>query len=211
MNREVLFQTFAFEKANTRAIQALGLDRATARVLDVGCGSGAGLLSFVRWGFASEGLSGIDLDADRVAKARTDVPAADIRLGDASRMEFADETFDLVFESTMFLQMTDDGLAASIAREMIRVTRRDGFIVLADWRYGKPRNPDFLAVSRARIARLFDVGTATRLVRMERGALIPPVGRFLSKHLPSLYFAVQSMLPVLVGQTTTVLRKVAPG
>ena len=36
-NREVLFQAFAFEKANTRAIQSLGIDRSTARVLDVGC------------------------------------------------------------------------------------------------------------------------------------------------------------------------------
>jgi SAM-dependent methyltransferase len=206
-NREVLFQAFAFEKANTRAIQSLGLDRSAALVLDVGCGSGAGLMSFVRWGFAPANLSGIDMNAERVAHAREAVPGADVRIGDASRMDFADESFDLVFESTMFLQMTDETLASSIAREMIRVTRRSGFIVLADWRYGKPRNPEFAAVSPARITRLFDCGRATSLVRAERGALIPPVGRFLSRSLPGLYFAAQSLLPFLVGQVTTVLRR----
>lgn len=209
MNREVLFQTFAFEKANTRAIQSLGLDRARAKVLDVGCGSGAGLMSFMRWGFPSGSLTGIDLDTARVAHARAELPGADIRAGDASRMEFGDGSFDLVFESTMFLQMTNDALARSIAREMIRVTRDNGFIVIADWRYGRPRNPDFSAVSRSRIARLFDVDTATAVIRTERGALIPPVGRFLSRVLPSLYFPVQSLMPFLVGQTTTVLRKKA--
>lgn len=209
MNREVLFQTFAFEKANTRAIQSLGLDRARAKVLDVGCGSGASLMSFMRWGFPSGSLTGIDLDTARVAHARAELPGADIRAGDASRMEFGDGSFDLVFESTMFLQMTNDALARSIAREMIRVTRDNGFIVIADWRYGRPRNPDFSAVSRSRIARLFDVDTATAVIRTERGALIPPVGRFLSRVLPSLYFPVQSLMPFLVGQTTTVLRKKA--
>ena len=205
MNREVLFQTFAFEKANTRAIQSLGLDRSATRVLDVGCGSGAGLLSFLRWGFPPENLTGIELDARRVEAAKRELPAVDIRLGDASRMEFADDSFDLVFESTMFLQMTDGTLAKSIAREMVRVTR--GFIVLADWRYGKPRNPDFAAVSPSRIADLFDVGGSTEVIRRENGALIPPVGRFLSRSIPSLYFPVQALLPFLVGQTTTVLRK----
>lgn len=207
VNREVLFQTFAFEKANTRAIQSLGLDRARARVLDVGCGSGSGLMSFLRWGFLPQNLTGIDLDEARVARARALLPAVDVRACDASRMEFADEAFDLVFESTMFLQMTDDALASSIAREMIRVTRDDGFIIIADWRYGKPGNPNFRGVSQARLAQLFDVGGSTTVIRRERGALVPPVGRFLSRSLPSLYFAVQSLAPFLVGQTTTVLRK----
>ena len=164
-------------------------------------------MSFVRWGFSPSSLTGIDVNADRVARARQAVPGADIRTGDASRMEFADASFDLVFESTMFLQMTDETLASSIAKEMIRVTRPGGSIVLADWRYGKPRNPDFIAVSRERISRLFEVGKSTTITRTEHGALIPPVGRFLSRSLPGLYFAAQSLLPFLVGQVTTVLKK----
>lgn len=125
-------------------------------------------------------------------------------------MEFADASFDLVFESTMFI-LTDEAKATSIAQDMIRVTRDSGFIVLADWRYGKPRNPDFRGVSRERISRLLDVGTKTRILRSERGALIPPVGRFLSRVLPSFYFPVQALFPFLAGQTTTVLQTIPVG
>ena len=58
-----------------------------------------------------------------------------------------------------------------------------------------------------RIAALFDVGGETSVVARERGALIPPLGRFLSSRLPSLYFVVQGLLPFTVGQVTTVLQK----
>jgi hypothetical protein len=40
-----------------------------------------------------------------------------------------------------------------------------------------------------------------------RGALIPPVGRFLSKYCHALYFPVAALLPPLVGQVVTVLQK----
>jgi hypothetical protein len=62
-------------------------------------------------------------------------------------------------------------------------------------------------VTPARIAALFDVGGSTSVIARERGALVPPVGRRLSRYLPSLYFLVQALLPPLVGQVTTVLRK----
>jgi hypothetical protein len=42
---------------------------------------------------------------------------------------------------------------------------------------------------------------------VEKGALVPPVGRFLSSRLPGLYFAVQALMPPLVGQTTTILER----
>ena len=205
-NREVLFQAFAFEKANTRALQAISVDRESSRVLDVGCGSGAGLLGFVRWGFPARNLTGIDLDGSRIERARELLPAASLVVGSADEMQFDSGSFDLVFESTIFLQMTDEDMAGRIAKEMLRVVRPGGHIVICDWRYGKPGNPDFRAVNRTRIASLFGVGSATDLVRVERGALIPPIGRFLSRSMPALYFAAQTVAPFLAGQTTTVLR-----
>ena len=205
-NPEVAFQTFAFERANIRALQRAGVKR-NASILDVGCGSGAGLLNFVRLGFGASSLSGVDISADRVAEAKAAVPSADIRCESADQMSYADATFDLVSESTMFVLMPDESMAARIAAEMIRVTKPGGHIMLIDWRYSKPGSTVYKAVTPARIASLFNVGSATEIVARERGALVPPVGRRLSRLMPSLYFLVAAVFPPLVGQVTTVLKK----
>lgn len=206
-NSGVVFQTFAFDLANIRALQQLPLDRDNARVLDVGCGTGASLLQFLRLGFRPGNLTGIDSSAERIAQARASFPNMNFRCESADSMGFADSTFDIVFESTLFMMLTVEEEAQRIAREMLRVTRPGGYLMLADWRYSKRRSADHRAMSRKRIASLFDVRRATEVVARERGALVPPLGRLLSRRAPSLYFAVQTLLPFTVGQVTTVLRK----
>lgn len=206
-NPGVLFQTLAFDRANIRALSRLGLDRSTARVLDVGCGTGSSILSLLRLGFDPSNMAGIDLENARIDAARRQAPNVDFRAGDARQLGYADQTFDLVLESTMFVLMTDEEVAKAIASEMIRVTRKGGYLMLVDWRYGKPGSSTYRGLSKARVASLFDVGRATRMVAVEKGALVPPVGRFLSSRLPGLYFAVQALMPPLVGQTTTVLER----
>lgn len=206
-NPGVLFQTLAFDRANIRALSRLDLDRSTARVLDVGCGTGSSILSLLRLGFDPANMAGIDLENERIEVARRQAPSVDFRAGDARELGYADQTFDLVLESTMFVLMTDEIAAKAIASEMIRVTKKGGYVMLVDWRYGKPGSSTYRGLSKARVASLFDVGRATKVIAVEKGALVPPVGRFLSSRLPGLYFAVQAMLPPLVGQTTTVLER----
>jgi len=206
-NSGVTFQTFAFERANIRALQGLGLDRETAKALDVGCGTGSSLLQFIKLGFLPENLAGVDSGPDRIEEARARFPNVDFRCESAEQMSFGDSTFDIVFESTLFMMLTSQEVARRIAREMLRVTKPGGYLMLADWRYAEPNSKDHRAMSSKRIASLFEVGVSTVVVARERGALVPPLGRFLSRRLPSLYFAVQAMLPFTVGQVTTVLKK----
>jgi ubiquinone/menaquinone biosynthesis C-methylase UbiE len=206
-NPEVAFQNFAFDRANIRALQRIAIDRRSARVLDVGCGTGSGLMTFLRWGFAQGNLSGIDISPHRISEAKASLPLADLRCESADALSYADGTFDLVTESTMFVLMPDEQLAGRIAREMIRVTKPGSHIMLVDWRYSKPGSDVYKAVTPARIASLFDVGRSTSVVVRERGALVPPIGRRLSRFAPSLYFLVQALIPPLVGQVTTVLKK----
>ncbi len=206
-NPEVLFQSFAIERANIAALRSIGLDKSSARVLDVGCGSGGGLLQFVRLGFNPANLVGIDSSAARIEQGRSLLPGIDLRVADATQIPFTDDSFDLVFESTMLGTLESQSLLASIAAEMIRVTRRGGHIMLADWRYSRKGSGVKTAISSAKIAELFEVGRSTAVVRRERGALVPPLGRRLSRVAPSLYFLVQAMLPFAAGQVTTVLRK----
>jgi len=126
--------------------------------------------------------------------------------GDATAMYYDSSAFDLVMESTLFIQLTDDSVSHDIAKEMVRVVKPGGYIMLIDWRYSFGR-AGYAALSARRIARLFGVGSQTSIVCQRRGALIPVLGRFLSQYLPSVYFPVSRVLPFLVGQVTVVLRK----
>ena len=122
---------------------------------------------------------------------------------------FDDGLFDITTESTMFVQITEDHWAQNIASEMLRVTKPGGYIVLIDWRYSKPGNTDYKGVSRRRIADLFGVGKYTTVRTRTRGALVPPLGRALSRYASMLYFLMQALWPPCVGQMTTVLKKSA--
>jgi len=207
-NPEVTFQTFAFDRANIRALQRMDLDRDAARILDVGCGSGAGLIPLLRLGFRQQQMRGVDISPERIEQAKKTLPLADFRCESADAMSYPDNDFDIVLESTMFVLLPSDEMARRIARDMVRVTKPGGYLMLIDWRYSKPGSDVYRAMSKKRVAELFDVGGATRLIARERGALVPPVGRALSKYAPSIYFLVQALLPPLVGQITTVLRKI---
>lgn len=206
-NAEVAFQTFAFDRANISALRKMDLDRDRARILDVGCGSGASLVQFLRLGFRPDQLAGIDISSDRIDDARRLLPNIDFKCESAAAMSYADGAFDIVFESTMFVLLPTDEIARSIAREMVRVTRPGGYLMLVDWRYSKPGSDVYKAMNRKRIADLFGVDKVTTFISRERGALVPPLGRLLSRRAPSLYFMVQALLPPAVGQLTTVLRK----
>jgi ubiquinone/menaquinone biosynthesis C-methylase UbiE len=209
LNPEVLLQSIAHEASIVQAFRSIAQDYSPLNIFYPGCGSGGVSYLFPRIGFSPSSIHGVDIMADRIELAKVNYPHFNFSFGDASRLDIADNSFDIVFESTMFLQIVDEELAKNIASEMVRITKPSGHIILADWRYGKPGDERFHAVNRQRIKNLFDVGRSTTITNQYLGALVPPVGRFLSKYLPWAYFPVQSLFPFLVGQVTTVLQKVA--
>jgi ubiquinone/menaquinone biosynthesis C-methylase UbiE len=165
------------------------------------------LIQFLRLGFRPDQLTGIDISQERIDDARQRLPGVEFKCESADALNFADGSFDLVFESTMFVLLPSEEMARAIAKEMVRVTRPGGYLMLVDWRYSKPGSDVYRAMNTSRISELFGVGKGTSVVTRERGALVPPLGRFLSRRLPSLYFLTQALLPFAVGQVTTVLRK----
>lgn len=206
-NPEVLFQTLAIDRANIAALRVAGIDRQSARVLDVGCGSGASLLQFIRLGFEPANMFGIDMSEERIAEARARLAGVNFKVADARFIPQSDASIDLVFESTMLGTLDDAGLLQAIANDMLRVTRPGGFVMLCDWRYSRKGSGVKTSINPAMIAKLFDVGRSTEVVSRARGALVPPLGRRLSRFAPSLYFLTLALLPFAAGQVTTVLRK----
>jgi len=206
-NPEVLFQSLAQEAALVRALQSIHVEHETASVLDVGCGAGDTLLTFLRLGFAAGNLYGIDFQEERIAAAKAKCSSIHFAHSDATKLEFADETFDVVHQATMFIHSVDEGLSRKIAGEMVRVTKTGGHILLCDWRYAKPGSTAYSALTQKRIAALFQVRRETVCCGVFPGPLVPPVGRFFSRRLPSVYFLLQGLFPFFVGQVTTVLRR----
>lgn len=131
------------ERAVLAALKRHGMqDLSGTRVLDVGCGTGGELRNLVRYGADPSLLHGIDILGERIAAARAISPNMHFSEGSARELPFADSTFDLVTQFTVFSSVPDGGLRARIAQEMIRVLRPGGFVLWYDLRYDNPRNPD---------------------------------------------------------------------
>jgi ubiquinone/menaquinone biosynthesis C-methylase UbiE len=202
-NPETLFQSFASDRAMIRVLRAAGIEPADAKVLDVGCGDGTSLGKLLPLRFRSANLHGIDVLPERIDAASSRYPGMTFSVDDASAMSYEPETFDLAMAAGMLIQLSDD-VASTAARDMLRVTKRSGLLLVLDWRYGKPGH---VAVNRRRIDKLFAVGRATSVVATANGPLVPPIGRRLSRYAPSLYFLVQAVAPFAVGARATLLRK----
>ena len=205
-NRGVLFQLMATHRSFINSLTKIKLDL-TSNILDVGCGKGSALMDLVKYGFDQENLYGVDINNDRIDDGKFNYPLLNLSNQDATNLDFSNDFFSLVFESTMFVQLTDREISRKIAKEMIRVTKKNGYVILIDWRYGKFWNPNYLACNNKRVKELFNVGSDMEIISVFNGALIPPIGRFLSTYLNSLYFVVSKLCPFLVGQVTYVLKK----
>jgi ubiquinone/menaquinone biosynthesis C-methylase UbiE len=122
-------------------------------ILDVGCGSGIELLRWAVLGARPERLAGIDLMPERIAAARVLIPAADLRVGSAHELPWADASFDLITQFTAFSSIVHAGMRSAIAAEMGRVLRPDGRIFWWDMR--SAASPDLVAIDAAGIRALF--------------------------------------------------------
>jgi len=104
--------------------------RRTDHVLDVGCGTGE-LLVRVAAKYPGAKLAGIDPVPAMLEVARTKLPLqVDLRVGWANQLPWPDGTFDLVLSCNMFHYITHP---VDAVREMERVLRPGGRIVITDW------------------------------------------------------------------------------
>ncbi len=122
-------EQFARQAGWTRGIRAHLYRRANLlrahRVLDVGCGTG--VLTEELAGRTQGQVTGVDLDPGMVEFCRKRKGKAEYQLGDAHDLSFSDGWFDLVVCHFVLLWCTD---AAKAAREMVRVTRPGGAVVV---------------------------------------------------------------------------------
>ena len=172
------------------------------KVADIGCGSGRWLLEFAQWE-AGE-IHGVELDEDRLGRARDRLPSADLRVGDARHLPWGDDSFDLVSHFTLFSSILNDTVKKQIAAEMMRIVKPAGVILWFDFRVNNPRNPGVRGIDASEIRSLFP-GCS---VRLRSVTLAPPIARFV---VPKSWIAacLLEKIPFLRTHYLGVIRKQA--
>jgi ubiquinone/menaquinone biosynthesis C-methylase UbiE len=120
---------FYVEATTRETLRRLPLS-AASRVLDVGCGTGE-LLRRVRANVPDAVLAGLDPVPEMLDVAREKLSGRDdLRVGYADRLPWNAGTFDVVVSCNMFHYISEPLTAL---REMARVLRPTGALVLTDW------------------------------------------------------------------------------
>lgn len=146
-----------------------------SRILEVGCGAGGVLLELLQLGFSPNQLVGVDLLEWRVTQAQQKLSSVAVSCADAQRLPFKDETFDAVFQYTVFSSVLDEDIKRNMAREMIRTMKPGGLLVWYDY-WTNPLNPNTKGVRLSEVRRLFP----SFELKMRRATLLPPLVRAIA-------------------------------
>ncbi len=162
------------------------------KILDVGCGRGDTMRQLLEYGAEPELLTGIDLLEDKVNLARRLAPHLQVLCGSATRLPFADSSFDLVLQCTVFTSVLNEDVKRAIAEEMTRVLVPGGRILWYDFSFNNPRNPDVRGITKREIQALFP----SFQMKTRRITLAPPLGRVIAPLSIALYYLFSRVRPL---------------
>lgn len=165
---------------------------AELRGFEAGCWVGYNLRLLVQWGAAPENLAGMDIDPAASAYVRSHSPEIRTHTGSAEAIPETDETFDLSIAFTLFSSVPDEDVSHGIARELFRITRPGGLIVVYDMRRKNPANRAVHPVLTDDIRRWFPKCP----LRVQSITLAPPIARPLGRSLPWLYGPLSAIRPL---------------
>jgi ubiquinone/menaquinone biosynthesis C-methylase UbiE len=172
------------------------------KILDVGCGGGTLLRYLYDFGAKPRDCFGIDVLEDTLQVAKELSPNVGFFVASAACLPFADETFDLVFQSLVFTSVLDPEIKRTIASEVLRVLKRGGRFVWYDFTYDNPQNPNVKGVGRREIRELLP-GCKLHFWRL---TLAPPIGRITAALSPFL-FHLLSQVPFLCTHCLCIAEK----
>jgi SAM-dependent methyltransferase len=138
---EIQFGEGQFRDLLIEALREHGLktsDMADLSVIELGCGWGRNLHQFVELGIAARNIAGVDLIEHFIAFGRSQNPALNIAVGDATRTGFGDSAFDVVLLHTVLSAITDRDLHAKLLREAKRLVKPAGLVIVFDIADGYP-------------------------------------------------------------------------
>jgi SAM-dependent methyltransferase len=200
---EILQQIAARSRALAPLLAAaLGTDLSAARILDVGCGTGAFLRQLIAWGADPSRLTGTEFQQDRIDLARRQT-AAGVQWHLGGLDCAATGSIDLASAETVFSSILDPDLRRGLAAEMWRTVKPGGWCMVFDFRYDNPRNPNVRKVTRDELRQYWPA----QQYHYRSLLLAPPIARRLARapYLATELLAV--LLPVLRSHFIFMARK----
>lgn len=201
---DVALSRYLLQSAITPLLSEVGLrDLAQLEFLDVGCGTGGWLRTLQEWGATPQRLHGIDLLEDRIERARALAPQIDFQSSQGWPLPFETGSLDFVSAFTVFSSILDADARLELAKEMQRVLRPPGLILLYDFRISDPNNPDTTGIGLAEVRRLFP----GRRIRRRLTTVAPPLQRRLSRVSPLIAHITEALCPFLRTHAVYLLRR----
>ena len=98
------------------------------RILDIGCGDGRWLRTFLEYGAHPEDCYGVDISDARFDIGRLRNPLISLQKTDGITLPFDDATFDLVTQFVCFSCFPSQELRQTVANEICRVVKPGGYV-----------------------------------------------------------------------------------
>ena len=176
------------------------------RILDIGCGEGELLGLMSRWGADQGNCVGVDLMPERIAAAREKYPCMTFRTANAERLDFPSDSFDVISLFTVFSSILAPEMSANLAREVGRLLRPRGCVLIYDFRVPSPWNRNTRPVRRGYLCSLFsEYEIISRSL-----TVLPPLARRLGGMTASVYPLLAS-IPFLRTHNLSILRHFSRG
>lgn len=152
------------------------------RLLEIGAGIGANLYFFKRIGLSWEHIHANELLSDRYLILKETFPGIHTYEGDACEMdESLNNSFDIVFQSTVFTSILDAEFKQKLADKMWALLKPNGIILWYDFAFDNPANKDVKGIKRKEIKELFK---ASKNSTFSKATLAPPIGRRVKRLYP---------------------------
>ncbi len=196
--RKKAMWSLAFKEANFHSLSEL-------EILDIGCGSGSWLRMLCEWDARPARMHGIDLLEDRINSAKAlSPPSMDFKVGNACELDFPDNSMDLVAASTVFSSIPDPSGRMALAKEMLRIVRPQGRIMIFDFAISDPRNRDTVGIGKNEMRRLFHDIELERTLKL---IFPPPLLRLFPARLLCLAHVMETLFPLICTHRLFVFRQ----
>ncbi len=146
-------------------------------ILEIGAGQGDNVQMLLDLGFESKKIFLNELLPERAQRIKVNHPDIVLFEGDALTINF-NQTFDCVFQSTVFTSILEDTDRIKLANKMWNLLNPGGIILWYDFVYNNPSNLNVKKVSIQETTDLFPLAKRREIVKV---TLAPPIGRRVGK------------------------------